>query len=260
MSGDENDYTDIPWTFEPSDASGRAIAALTKAVVCARDFDQTFDLYNAEREQAVPMFNPEELLLPDEPLRFNGFQAEYDLNEISVDTDGSFNEKKEHFAARSNEGHYSVKYLQDSIAEQDHAENALTQMVRETKILMSLAPHPHLSTIYGITSKGIDSLLDPGRDGYFYITDRIVGTLEDRLSIWRTSYGTEPNIIDRLDTALDIASALVYLHDRKLVYYVRPDKVGFDARNGQIKLCDFGEALQHGMNEHPRLISRSMPP
>lgn len=141
--------------------------------------------------------------------------------------------------------------------DQGHAENALTEMIREAKILMSISPHPHLNTIYGITSKGIDSLLDSGPNGYFFITDRIAETLEDRQDSWRRHSGSEPSITERLDTALDIASALVYLHDRKLAYYVRPDKVGFAARHGQIKLCDFGQAIQHGLPDHPRGITQS---
>ena len=251
---------EIPWSLEASSTSRRAERALEQALQCAQDFDTAFDLHNPEREEAVPQFDPSDLILSDEPLRFAGLQAEYELREISVDVDGSFgiSEKKQHFAARSVEGFFSVKFLQEGIVDQEHAEDACTEMIRETKILMSLAPHPHISTIYGITSKRADSLLVSGRNGYFFITDRVSETLEDRLHGWRRN-GPDggPSITERLDTALDIASALVYLHDRKLVYYVRPDKIAFDARHGRVKLCSFGQARQHGMKSHPRSVTQS---
>lgn len=246
--------------------SNRAQRCLELASICARDFDSSFAMHDADRECALPQFHPDELVLSKEPTRMAGFQTEYILREAKaegndVDKDKTRAAAKRRFASRSDDGYYSVKFLQEGIVELDHAHNATTEMILEVKILMSLSQHPHISKIHGITSAGMTSLLTSGRMGYFYITDRVAETLVERMDKWRENiaylHGAAPDVTQRLEVALDIASALVFLHDRKLVFYIRPDKVGFDARQGSVKLFNFGQARQHGMESHPRSVTQS---
>ena len=209
------------------------------------------------------------------------------------DPSKSYYKAKKHFTKRSMSEYqyYSVKLLQDGIMETDHGPYATTEMIVETKILMNLSSqHPHILKIYGITSSNIStlsssSLLD-GQDSYFFITDRISETLTERIEQWRqlnnkhlilpsTSASTAspssvynypttideqkqpPHITKRLEIALDVASALIFLHDRDVVYYVRPDKIGFDIRYGVVKLCYFGQCRQHNMESNPRSVTQS---
>lgn len=251
----------VPGSSDKNSRSTRVQRCLDLAATCARDFDSSFGMHSAERECALPQFAPDELVLSDEPMRVSGFYAEYELREALVSDEdlnsGMAGEAKRRFSARSDDGYFSVKFLQDGIVEQDHAPNATTEMILEVKILMSLASHPNISKIYGITSEGIDSLSRPSCYGYFFITDRVSETLVVRMDSWRHSQGESSLITQRLEIALDIASALVFLHDRKLVFYIRPDKVGFDARQGGVKLFNFGQARQHGMGSHPRSVTQS---
>jgi Protein tyrosine and serine/threonine kinase len=146
-------------------------------------------------------------------------------------------------------------------------------MMMETKILMNLAPHPNICQIYGVTAAGSDAFLSRGKEGFYIILDRLVGTMIQRLNEWRTQQQQEistrqakgdddkviamqqyQRLMQRLEVALDIGSALLFLSDRQIVFHLRPDKVGFDARYGRIKLIDFGQARENGqLDQAPSL-------
>jgi DNA-binding XRE family transcriptional regulator len=134
-------------------------------------------------------------------------------------------------------------------------------MMMETKILMNLAPHPNICQIYGVTAAGSDAFLSRGREGFYIILDRLSGTLVQRLQQWREQEqerrekmladgassaaiikAEHEKLMERMEVALDIGSALLFLSDRQIVFNLRPEKVGFDCRYGRILLCDFGQA------------------
>ena len=224
------------------------------------------------------------------PVKVAGFYKEYILSNIRLlpetkngvnDSSKSFHKAKKHFTKRSRNEYqyYSVKLLQDGIMETDHGPYATTEMIVETKILMNLSStHPHIMNIYGITSSNISTLssarLLDGSESYFFITDRISETLTERIEQWRQLNNNHlilpstsnpmidtqrqpPHITKRLEIALDVASALIFLHDRNIVYYLRPDKIGFDIRYGVVKLCYFGQCRQHHMESNPRSVTQS---
>lgn len=269
-----------------SEPSREAIQALQFAQAAARDFDHAFVLRNADRERAIPTFAGDELVIGPEQLRLGSYTAEHELRAIRITMDlqkgqfGPASQARSRFAERSSERHFCVKYLQPGIIDSDHSCNAATEMILETKVLMNLAPHPNISQCYGINGDGIDSFLVQGRKGFFIITDRIFESLADRIRSWRDQEDKERNLNvsnsgssesstgmtsstvrsrlnSRLEIAMDVASAIVYLHSRKLVYYLRPDKVGFDTRYERIKLCQFGQVRQEGMISHARSITKS---
>lgn len=246
----------IQWSVQPESDGGpskNALLALQLAGAAAKNFDTSFLVVNKEREKSVPLFHAEEVVLGTRAIRTCGYFSEFELRSVRIIMDlahGALNsaseETRRRFSERSIDGHYAVKYLQDGILDSDHGVNAACDMIVETKILMNLAPHPHISQIYGVNTGGIDSFLESGRMGFFIITDKIGETLVDRLQRWERSlhgrdqdvessaYKTiETQFSERLELAMDIASALVYLHDRQLVFNVRPDKIGFDARYGR---------------------------
>jgi len=159
-------------------------------------------------------------------------------------------------------------------------------MMMETKILMNLAPHPNICQIYGVTAAGSDAFLSRGKDGFYIILDKLSGTMAEKLELWRQQLQQEKQqmvkrkaisgqgdggggddhhqtaiameqyrqLMQRLELALDVGSALLFLSDRQIVFHLRPEKIGFDVRHGRIKLCDFGQARENGqLDQAPSL-------
>jgi len=263
----------------PSGPSRNALRGLQLATIAARDFDATFSSRNVEREMSIPLFSGDEVILESaQPIRMTGYYSEYGLQGVNLVIDslrqGDFGgdasaEAAEEVRARcadrileSNGQHYSAKYLQKGIIDTDHGPAAATEMIVETKILMNMAPHPNILQIYGVNQHGIDAFLESGRKGFFLLTDRLEEMLVDRIDSWRRgdNYAggsgqrlddltdDQSHFMQRLEIANDICSALVWLHDRQLVMNIRPDKVGFDTKCGRVKLCNFGQARQNGMD------------
>ena len=95
---------------------------------------------------------------------------------------------------------------------------------------------------------------------YFIIMDRLYDTLEHRIEKWgkRTSTitGVAGKLLDRKGTKMktlvesklvagfDLAAAILYLHNRNILYRdLKPENVGFDIRD-DVKLFDFGLAKE----------------
>jgi serine/threonine protein kinase len=138
-------------------------------------------------------------------------------------------------------------------------ENKLTylkgvvDLALEAKYLTALS-HPHILEIRGMSSHGMfDS------HGPFLILDRLAETLPKRLKDWMTrdrankgvtgifvggKKKSQSLLVERLRVAFDMASALSYLHGRRVIYRdIKPDNMGFDQRN-RVKIFDFGLAKQ----------------
>jgi len=166
-----------------------------------------------------------------------------------------------------------LQFLQKGIYNSVHAASAASDFMMETKILMNLAPHPNICQIFGVTAAGSDAFLSQGKEGFYIILDRLKDTLVQKMTTWREQQYTDittrqqkgddvqdiakdqyDKLMQRLEMALDIGSALLFLSDRQIVFHIRPDKVGFDARYGRIKLCDFGQARENGqLDQAPSL-------
>lgn len=270
-----------------------ALLALQCASTMAKQFDREFALRSAEREASIPLFKGSEIILQSaQPDRVDSVYEEFALDSIRIVMDlveGSLNDPAEtarqRFAERCAQevsSHssksdasiggkiYSVKYLRKGLIDTDRidpaaAMSAAEEFILETKILMNLAPHPHLACVYGVNAAGIDAFLEQGRQRFFVIEDRLGQRLPERIEEWKQGqgYGTKlspdanveaSRLFQRLEVAIDIASALVFLHDRQLVMNIRPDKVGFDVRCGRVKICDFGQARSEGMREPARSL------
>ena len=204
----------------------------------------------------VPIFHGDEVVVSKDPVYWSQQTADHALRTIRIVMDlqhGSFGKGMEQarsrFADRSIDGHYVLRSLQPPLSE-----DTVIDWVTELHMLTEAAPkHPNLLQAYGM-QKNDDTLLLPGRMGSFVITDRIVEMLPDRIDAWRRS---SKGLHERLEIAMDVASALVYLHSRKIVYHLTPSKVGFDSRYGRIKLCQFGHARHVNSNHFPSSLQTS---
>jgi serine/threonine protein kinase len=117
-----------------------------------------------------------------------------------------------------------------------------------------MVQHPNIVVTLGII---MDS--SPAK---MLVMERLYDTLEQRLDAWRLSRhrqhyysGIPLEDVDlpvdptRLQLALDIASALDYLHSQRILHRdIKPSNIAFD-RNGVVKLFDFG--LSRGLYDSP---------
>lgn len=146
---------------------------------------------------------------------------------------------------------FAIKYLSPHIVE----DNSLcvigaTDLAMEVMILSNLN-HQNIIKLRGVSATGFDEI--GSAQGYFLVLDRLYDTLEQKLHKWKAdlpkwnllkSKEQKVKFSLRLIAAFDLASALEYLHDQKIIYRdLKAQNVGFDAR-GDIKLFDFGLAKE----------------
>jgi len=115
-------------------------------------------------------------------------------------------------------------------------------LVHESAMLASL-DHPNIVKIHGRAGGCISNSYRLSDDGYFILLDRLTDTLDDRILRWKRSYtARSPPSLSQIKAACSIANAMIYLHDKMIVFCdLKPANVGFDSR-GVLKLFDFGFA------------------
>lgn len=158
---------------------------------------------------------------------------------------------------------------------------AACDLVSEAQLLLCLE-HPNIARLRGWSMAGPGGYRTGQHNAFFIICDRLFETLLDRTYSWRrqwksihrngsrnvadvpSRYGTrilswrkkhqraeEEDALDenlqelllkRLAVAHDIACALEYLHEKRIVYRdLKPTNIGFDI-NEEVKIFDFGLA------------------
>ncbi len=130
-------------------------------------------------------------------------------------------------------------------------------LVMEAHFLAAL-DHKNIIKLVGCSASGIAGFATMGRaDGFFLVLEKLQGTLSDKISDWRkqalvTRRGPlkarnslrRDVMAERLRVAADIASAVAYLHENRILYRdLKPANVGFDA-DGVLKIFDFGLAVE----------------
>jgi serine/threonine protein kinase len=136
---------------------------------------------------------------------------------------------------------------------------ALKDLATEVKIMGNLE-HPHIAQLHATAIGGTEAMIETGKhNGYFIVLDRLVQTLDDRIEAWnQEKIRTGPSYyLDnatnhermalKANYALQIASALNYLHERRIIYRdLKPQNIGFKEVNRQnpekdvLALFDFG--------------------
>ncbi|CAJ1950206.1 unnamed protein product [Cylindrotheca closterium] len=157
---------------------------------------------------------------------------------------------------RSNgDARYAIKKLKPSIiADENGFLNGIVDLASETDFLSALE-HPNIIKLRGIALK--EDLFKPEN---FLILDRLYDTLESRIPKWKATEASagakkmfksksQKQMLkevkeERMECTLDLASAVAYLHERKIIHRdLKSENIGFDVR-GDIKLFDLGLAKE----------------
>ena len=108
-NADTQQYREIQWSVLESSNNGEypsdtALQALECASTAAMAFDAAFSLRSKEREQSIPLFDPEEVVFTNSrPNRSTGYFVEYELRAVRTVMDlakGAFHSHAEQARAR----------------------------------------------------------------------------------------------------------------------------------------------------------------
>jgi len=141
-------------------------------------------------------------------------------------------------------------------------EKAAIDLVLEAQLLLVM-DHPNIVSMRGWSHDGVDAFRSGNPADYFLVMDLLPETLEDRIFAWRHAlrkyrsrlspllpwtnkrkFHAKINrlLTERMRTALDIASALEYLHERRVIHRdIKCSNIGFDY-HGDVKMFDLGLA------------------
>jgi serine/threonine protein kinase len=140
-----------------------------------------------------------------------------------------------------------LKCLKPELLEGDNPKaflDAATDLVIEAKYMSKLS-HKNILKVRGL-AEGWEAAFSNGEyDSFFILIDRLDETLNQRVKKWRRGELTEENTIERkLPLMRQLASALAYLHDRRILFRdCKPQNIGLIMEQDSglsIKLFDFG--------------------
>jgi serine/threonine protein kinase len=140
-------------------------------------------------------------------------------------------------AVATGEGRFAIKFLQEHLMNDTDKFQCAASDLAVDAAYMSTLNHPNILPVRGLSIDGLHAFADGRHDGYFIIMDRLEETLDDRMKRWKHQ---DVPLQEKMQYALQLAAALQYLHERRIVYRdLKPHNVGINSR-GQVQLFDFG--------------------
>jgi Protein kinase domain len=128
---------------------------------------------------------------------------------------------------------------------------AAADMVLEAYYISALN-HPNIITLSGMSNKGLHTLQRGRVDGLFLMLDYLPQTLYRRISKWKKE--PEASLNDRLGAAVQLASALEYIHSKNIIFRdLKPSNAGF-TKDGTLKLFDFGLCVEVPATKDPNKL------
>jgi len=201
-----------------------------------------------ENERPVAILTRNELLLGD-VLGEGSFAQVSTVSEIVLDPETSVEmsdtqqDIRDEIMAHAAKRGYALKHLSKRLLRKPKLFNsAAADMIVEGMYLAKLN-HPNILKLRAVAKDGPGAFADGQYDSFFFLLDQLTDVLDSRVSKWRTQYGKVPpeKLIPRKTSyALQIANALQYLHDRRIIFRdLKPQNIGFKGEH-TIQLFDFG--------------------
>jgi serine/threonine protein kinase len=198
----------------------------------------------------LPRFEREDLDI-GEMIAYGGFSNVHDIH--------SFKSECELNSGENAKKTYIVKNLNPKLAfNPKKLVVGAKDLVMEAHFLSALS-HKHIIQLRGWSAAGIAGFAETGRaDGFFLVFDKLEATLSRRITQWREQAKESKKgslmksrasmrmqlFSDRIKVAVEIASAVEYLHSKRIIYRdLKPANIGFDA-DGTLKIFDFGLAVE----------------
>lgn len=198
----------------------------------------------------LPRFEREEMDL-GEMIAYGGFSNVYEIH--------AFHDQCELNTGENKENKYILKNLNPKLAfNPKKLVVGAKDLVMEAHFLSAL-DHKHVIQLRGWSAAGIAGFAETGRaDGFFLIFDRLDETLSKRITTWREKSKDSKKgslmksratmrmqlFAERLQAAIDIADAVEYLHNNRIIYRdLKPANIGYDIKNC-LKIFDFGLAVE----------------
>lgn len=138
-------------------------------------------------------------------------------------------------------GHYAMKRLRNKLRDNKELfRRAAEDLANEAKIL-SILDHPNVLNLRALPRAKLLNLKTDNE--FFIVTDRLRETLCDRIHRWKayhTAARRQEMLPLKIDYACQIASALEYLHSKRILFRdLKPENIGWKGRN-RVMLFDFG--------------------